>query len=45
MEEFDAEFKRMLANTQYEVNAEVYQRRAKYLHRLEAAISRLLAIR
>ena len=45
MEEFDTEFKRMLANAQYEVNAEVYQRRAKYLHQLEAAINRLLAIR
>ena len=45
MDDFDAEFKRMMANTQQEVNSEVYRRREKYLHRFESAINRLLAVR
>ena len=45
MDEFDAEFKQMMADTQQEVNAEVYESRAKYLHEFEAAIKRLLAVR
>jgi hypothetical protein len=45
MDEFDSEFKRMMANTQQEVNAEVFRRREHYLHSLESAIDRLLAVR
>jgi hypothetical protein len=45
MSDFEAEFKQMMANTQQEVNAEVYQSRAKYLHEFESAIDRLLAVR
>jgi hypothetical protein len=45
MDEFDAEFKRMMSHTQQEVNAEVYRSREKYLHGFESAINRLLAIR
>ena len=45
MNDFEAEFKQMMADTQQEVNAEVYESRAKYLHEFEAAINRLLAVR
>jgi len=46
MDEFDAEeFKRMIANTQQEVNAEVYKNRAKYLRRFESAINQLLTVK
>jgi hypothetical protein len=45
MDEFDAEFKQMMADTQQEVNAEVYRSRAKYLRRFESAINGLLAVR
>ena len=31
MNDFEAEFKQMMADTQQEVNAEVYQSRAEYL--------------
>jgi hypothetical protein len=45
MDEFDAEFKQMMADTQQQVNAEVYRSRAKYLRRFESAINGLLAVR
>src|SRR6266850_776232 len=45
MDEFDAEFKRMMSDTSQEVTAEAQSNREKYLRLFEAALKRILTLR